>query len=115
MKHITDQLTDVGRVVRCPKDELWRAVVAGTDVADVGLARDEDLGGAKVAELEDAGGWVEKEVLGLDVTVADTDGVDVHEGAEELVHVKLDLEHGHWLLELCIVAARSVNGFWNVF
>lgn len=47
--------------------------------------------------------------------MTNSDRVNVHEGAEELVHVKLDLEHGHWLLELCIVAARSVNGFWNVF
>ena len=77
MKHITDQLTDVGRVVRCPKDELWRAVVAGTDVADVGLASNKDLRGAKIAELEDARGRVEKEVLRLDIAVDEVARVDV--------------------------------------
>lgn len=107
--------TDVGRVVGRPKDELRGTVVARADVADVGLARDEDLGGAKVAELEDAGGRVEKEVLGLDVTVADTDGVDVHQGTEELVHIQLDLEHWHRLLELGIVPAGTVHGLGDVF
>ena len=115
MKHITDQLTDVGRVVRCPKDELWRAVVAGTDVADVGLASNKDLGRAKVTELEDASRRVQKEILGLDVAVADADGVDVHERAEELVHVELDLEHWHGLLELCVVATCAIHGFRHIF
>lgn len=115
MKHITDQLTDVGRVVRCPKDELWRAVVAGTDVADVGLASNKDLRGAKIAELEDARGRVEKEVLRLDIAVANADGVDVHERAEELVHVELDLEHWHGLLELSIVPAGTIHGLGDVF
>lgn len=107
--------TDVSGVVGGTEDELRRAVVAGADVADVGLAGDEDLGRAKVAELEDAGGGVEKEVLGLDVAVTDADGVDVHEGAEELVHIQLDLEHGHGLLELDIVAASAVDGLGDVF
>ena len=71
--------TDVGRVVRRTKDELWRTIVAGADVADVGLASDENLGRAKVAKLEDAGGRVQEEVLRLDIAVADADGVDVHE------------------------------------
>ena len=107
--------TDVGRVVRRTKDELWRTVVAGADVADVGLACDENLGRAKVTELEDAGGRVEEEVLRLDVAMADADGVNVHERTEELVHIQLDLEHGHGLLELGIVPAGTVHGLWDVF
>ena len=78
--HMRAIRTDVGRVVGCPEDELGSAVVARADVADVGLARDDDLGGAKVAELEDTGRGVEQQVLGLDVAMADADGVDVHEG-----------------------------------
>lgn len=107
--------TDVGGVVRGAEDELRGAIVAGANVADVRLSCDEDLGRAKVAKLEDPGGGVEKEVLGLDVAVTDADGVDVHEGAEELVHIQLDLEHGHGLLELDIVAAGAVDGLWDVF
>ena len=107
--------TDVGRVVRRTKDELWRTIVAGADVADVGLACDEDLGRAEITELEDAGGRVEEEVLRLDVAMADADRVDVHERAQQLVHVQFDLEHGHGLLELSIVAACAIHGFRNIF
>ena len=77
--HMRAIRTDVGRVVGCAKDELGRAVVAGANVADVGLASNKDLGRTKVAELEDASRRVQKEILGLDVAVADADGVDVHE------------------------------------
>ena len=70
---------NVRRVVRRAKDELGRSVVARADVRDVGLAGDEDLGGAEVAEFEDPRGWVEEQVLRLDVSVADADGVDVGE------------------------------------
>ncbi len=107
--------TDVGRVVGCTKDELGGAVVARADVADVGLSGNEDLRGAKVAQLEDASGRVKKEVLWLDVAVADADGVDVHEGTEELVHIQLDLEHRHRLLELGIVPAGTVHCLRDVF
>ena len=116
MKQRTDvDCTDVGRVVRRAKDELGRTVVAGADVADVGLACDEDLGRAEVTEFEDAGGGVKEEVLRLDVAMADADGVNVHERTEELVHIQLDLEHGHGLLELGIVPAGTVHGLWDVF
>lgn len=47
--------------------------------------------------------------------MTDTNGVDVHERAKKLVHVELDLKHGHGLLELCVVTACSVNGLWDVF
>ena len=71
--------TDVGGVVGRAEDQLGRAVVPRADVADVGLASNEDLGRPKVAELENAGGGVKEEILGLDVPVANADGVDVHE------------------------------------
>ena len=47
--------------------------------------------------------------------MADADGVNVHERTEELVHIQLDLEHGHGLLELGIVPAGTVHGLWDVF
>jgi len=80
-------LTNLCRVVGRAKDEFGSTIVARADVRDVGLILDQDLGTAKVAELEDAGSGVEEQVLGLDVSVADTLGVDVCEGAEELVDV----------------------------
>lgn len=106
---------NVGRVVGSTKDEFGGSVVAGADIADIGFAGDEDLGGAKVTKLQNAGGGVEKEILGLDISVAYTDGMDVGKGAEELVHVELDLEHGHGLFEFGVVPAGAVDSFWDVF
>ncbi len=53
--------------------------------------------------------------MGLDVAVTNANGVDVGEGAQELVHVEFDLKHGHGLLKLGIVTAGAVDGFWDVF
>ena len=47
--------------------------------------------------------------------MADADGVDVHEGTEELVHVELDLQHRHGLLELGIVTTSAIHGLGDVF
>lgn len=44
---------------------------------------------AKIAELEDCSVRVHKQILGLDVTVTHTLGVDVGQAPEELVHVHL--------------------------
>lgn len=44
---------------------------------------------AKIAELEDSSVGVHQQVLGLDVTVTYTLGVDVGQAPEELVHVYL--------------------------
>lgn len=106
---------DVGRVVGRTKNELGSAVVAGADVRDIGLARDQDLGGPKVAELEDACSRVEEQVLGLDVPMTDPDGVNVGERSEKLVHVQFDLEGGHRLLELDVVAGGAVHCLWDIF
>ena len=75
-------LTDVGGVVRRSKDQLWGSVIPGTDVADVGLSRNQDLGRTKVTQFEDAGGRVEQEVLRLDIPVTNANRVDVGQGPE---------------------------------
>jgi hypothetical protein len=76
---------------------------------------DEDLGAAKVAELQDARRWIEEEVLGLDVSVTDALRVDVGEGAEELVDVQLDLEGRHDRLDLIEVARGAVHRLGDEF
>lgn len=76
--------TDIGGVVGRAKDQLGRPVVSRADIADVGLASDENLGRTKVAQLQNARGRVEEQVLGLDVTVTDTYRVDVGKRPEEL-------------------------------
>jgi hypothetical protein len=107
-------LTDISRVVGGAKDELRCAVVSGADVADIGLASYEDLGRAKVTELENACCGVEQKVLGLDITVADAGEMNISERTEKLVHIKFDLKHRHGLLELGVVTACAVHGFRNV-
>lgn len=102
---------NVGGVVCRTKDEFGCAVVSRANVRDVWLVLHQDLGRAKVAELEDSGVGVEKEVLGLDVAVTDADRVDVCQGSQELVHVQLDLEHWDNLLELGVVPKGAVDGF----
>lgn len=65
------QPTNLSRVVRGAENELGGAVVSGADVRNIGLVLDQDLGAAKVAQLQDAAIRVEQEVLRLDVAVAD--------------------------------------------
>lgn len=108
------RLTNVGRVVGRTKDEFRRAVVPRTDVTDVRLALDQDLGRTKVAQLEDARRRVQEQVLRLDVAVADPDRVDVGERPHELVHVQFDVGHRHRLLEFGIVPRRAVHRLRNV-
>lgn len=54
----TRYLTDIGGVVRRSKDQLWRSVVPRTDIADIGLSRNQDLGRTKVTQFENARGGV---------------------------------------------------------
>lgn len=107
--------TNLRCVVGCAEDQLGRTVVAGTDVRDVGLVLNEDLGRPEVAEFQNAGVLVKEEVLRLDVSVTDALRVNVGQGAEELVNVKLDLQHRHGSLRLVEVSRRPVDGFGNEF
>lgn len=47
--------------------------------------------------------------------MTDANGMNVGKGSQQLVHVKLDLQHRHGLLELGIVATGAVDGFGNIF
>jgi len=107
--------TNLCRVVGCAEDELRGSVVARTDVRDIGLVLDENLGTSEIAELEDTTVGVEKQVLRLDVSVADALAVDVGKRAEQLVDVQLNLEDGHGCLHLIKVAGRAVDGFGDKF
>lgn len=93
-------LTNLSSVIGGTKDELRSAIVARADIRDIGLVRNQNLGATKVAELEDAGIWIEQKVLRLDITMTDTLGVDVRKRAEKLVDVDFDLEDGHGSLHL---------------
>ena len=75
----------------------------------------QDLRTAEVAELEDARGRIEQQILWLDVAVADALRVDIGKGAEELIDVELHFEYGHCSLHLVEIARCPVHGFGNVF
>lgn len=47
--------------------------------------------------------------------MTDPDGVNVGKRSEELIHVQFDLEGGHRLLELDVVAGGAVYCLWDVF
>lgn len=47
---------------------------------------------AEVAEFEYSGLWIQQQVLGLDVPMADPKGMDVGQAPEQLVHVQLHTE-----------------------
>lgn len=88
-------LTDLCCVVSRAEDELRRPVVPRADVRDVGLILHQNLGAAEVAQLEYASGRVKKQVLRLDVAVANALRVNVGQRSEKLVDVQLNLEDGH--------------------
>lgn len=79
LSHYTTSRPDVnvGGVVGSSKDELRCSVVSGTDVADIRFTSNQDLGRSKVAELENSSCRVEEKVLWFDITMADSDRVDV--------------------------------------
>lgn len=106
--------TNFGGVIGGAENELWRSVITRADVRDVGLILHQDLSTAKVAKLQNATTGVQEEVLRLDVTMTDSLGVDVREGPEKLVNVKLHLQDGHSSLHLVEVSRRSVHRLGNV-
>ena len=76
------RLTDLGCVVGSTKDEFGCPVIPRTDIGYIGLILHQDLGAAKVAQLEDTRGWVKQKVLRLDIAMADSLRVDVCQSSE---------------------------------
>ena len=102
--------TDLGCVIGRAKDQFRRSVVPGADVRNVRFILDQDLGAAKIAELEHSGGRIEQEILRLDIPMADSHGVNVGEGAKELVDVNFDFQDWHRRLHLVEEPGGAING-----
>jgi len=107
--------TNLCCVVGCPENQLGRTIVPRTDVRDIGLVLNKDLGGPEIAEFQNTGVLIKEEILRLDVSVTDALGVNVGQGAEELVDVELDFQHRHGCLHLVEVPRSPVDGFRNKF
>lgn len=112
--HGERERTDLGCVVGRTEDQLRRPVVTRADVGDVGLVFNQNLGRSEIAQLQDTSVRVQQEVLGLDVAMTNSLGVDVGQRPEQLVDVELDLEHGHSGLEFVEVARGTVHGFRDI-
>lgn len=82
-------------VVCSAEDQFWCPVVSGADVRHIRLVLHKNLGASEIAQLQYASVRVEEEILRLDISVADSLGVDVGKRAEKLIDVELDLENGH--------------------
>lgn len=82
-------VTDLCGIVYGTKYQLRCPVVSRADVRHVRFAVQQLLGAAKVAQLQYGRLRVEQQVLGFDITMADTERVDVRETPEQLVHVEL--------------------------
>ena len=107
--------TNFRGVVGCSKDQLWCTVIAGTDVGNIGFILNKDLGGAKITKFQYTRGWVEEEVLRFDISVAYSLGVNVCQGAEQLVNVKFNLQHGHCSFQLVEISRRTIDRLGNIF
>lgn len=83
--------TDLGCVICGAEDQLRGTVVARANVGNIGFVFDEDLSRTEVAELQNTSVGIQEQILGLDVSMADSLGVDVGQRPEKLVNVQLNL------------------------
>jgi len=113
-KFLHSRHTNLSGVVGSSKDQLRCTVVARANVRHIGLVFHQNLRATEIAELQDARMRIQQQVLWLDVSVADSLGMDVGERAEELVDVQLDLEDRHGGLELVEMAAGAVDGLRHI-
>lgn len=75
-------LTDLGSVICCTKDQLWRTVVPRANIRNIGLVLNKYFGTPKIAKLEHTSVRIEQEILRLDITMAYTLRMDICQRAE---------------------------------
>jgi hypothetical protein len=107
--------TNLGGVVCGSENQLRSPVVTRANVRDIGLILDQNLGASEIAQLQHTSRRIKEQILGLDIPVADSLGVDVCERPEKLVDVELDFEDRHDSLHLVEVARGAVDSLGNEF
>lgn len=103
-----------GGIVTVSEYEFGRAVVPRTDVAHIRLALHELFGTTEVTQLQHVRVRVAQQVLRLDVSVTNSDCVNVSKRAQHLVCVELDDKRGHHLLHFEVALHNSVYSLWDV-
>ena len=76
-------------VICCSKDQFRSAVVSGANVCNIGLALNKHFRTAKVTQLHDVCIWVEKQILGLNVSMTNSNLMYVSERPCNLIHIQL--------------------------
>lgn len=109
------RLTYLGSVVCGAKNQFRRPIISRTDVRYVGLVLHENLGAAKVAQLQNATVGIKEKILRLDVPVTNALGVNVRQGSKKLVGIEFDFQNGHRRLHLVEKARGPVHGLRNEF
>lgn len=71
------ELTNLRRIVDGAKNQLGGAIIARANVRHIGLAEQQLLGAAKIAQLQNGRLGIEQQILGLDVAMANAALVDV--------------------------------------
>jgi len=109
------KLANVCRIVGCSENKLRSPIIPRADVTDIGLSRDQNLCRTKITKFQNTSCWVEQQILGFDISMANTNRVDIGKGTEKLVHIQLDLQHRHWLFEFGVMATSAVDSFRHIF
>ena len=105
--------TNIRGVVGGSEYEFGCSIITRTDVRDIRLSLDQVLGATKIAELQDARFGVKKQILRLNVSVTDTQRMDVSQAPKELVHVQFNKTYRNSLFGFAIVTCHFVNCLGN--
>ena len=68
---------------------------------------------AKIAEFQDAEIWIEEQILWFDISMANAVRMNVTEGAEQLIHIQLDVEHWNSLLNKTIIKNQASETYFS--
>lgn len=101
-------------VVLATEDQLWSSVISRADVRNVWFSLDKFLGRPEISKFQNMSCWVNKQILRLDISVANTQRMDISQGPEHLVGIHLYQKDGNALLHFDIVPHNSINGLWDV-
>ena len=98
-----------GSVIRVSKNQLWCSVIPRANIRYIWLTLHELLSTSEITELKDVRLGIAKDVLGLDISMANTFGVNVGNGPHELIGIELNNERWDHLLHFEVLLHYSVG------
>ena len=103
-----------GSVIWITEDELWCSIVSWTNVRNIRFPRNKLFCRAKVTKLENMAAHITKDVLGLDITMADALCMNISNASHQLVWIKFNNQVGHLLLHFMELFHHSIRRVWDV-